>query len=149
MWTAEHLERASSYAHRYLVRMLAQLQYAHLDEQLADVESCLEDAQGAYLEWIAFEHAAHSQQHDLIVDAAVACDVEGGAGRLRLIHARIVYVGIGVGAQHGSAIAIGAAATTGAAISTSSDDAAAVAQSIQLRVNGALLKATTVNLQIK
>lgn len=138
MRTAQHLQSSTCYAHGDFMRMLAQLQHAHLDEQLTDVQAGLEHTQRADLRRISLENAAHGQQDDLIVDAAIACYVERRTGCLRLVDARVIYMRIRVRTQHWTAIAYGGAATSCAAVARGASNASAVAQRIQLRVNGAL-----------
>lgn len=140
MWTAQDLQSSSSDAHGDLVGMFSQLEDTHFDQELADVEARLQDTKRAHLGRIPLEHIADGQQDYLVVNAAIAGYVEGGAGRLGLVHARIIDMRVRVGAQHLAAVTGGGAAHASAAIASSiaASNAAAITQGIQLGVNGSL-----------
>lgn len=122
--------------------MLTQFEHTHFNQQLADVQTRFQDSEWANLCRIPLENIANGQQDNLVVNAAIACYIKGGARRLRLIHARVIDVGVRVGAQHLTTVTGGGAAHASATITTSvsshTSNTAAITQGIQLGVDGAL-----------
>lgn len=97
--TAEMQQRALDDSHREVVRVIAELQNAKVDQKLADAQSRLEDSQRRNARF-SLENVVNRQQDDLVVDAAVLCDVERRAGHLGLVQASVDDVRVRLGAKH-------------------------------------------------
>lgn len=85
--------------HREIVRVLAELQHPKVDQQLANVQTSLEDSQRSDVRF-ALQNVINREQNNLIVDATVFCDVERRAGHFSFIQAGIDDVRVGLRTQH-------------------------------------------------
>lgn len=99
MRTTQMQQRSLCNAHRQIVRMFAQLHHAQIDQQLANVQSRLKDAQRTQSR-ISLEHRIDGQQHNLIVQSTLPRNIERRSGCLRFIRSAVVNVRVRVRSQH-------------------------------------------------